>query len=55
MNRSLVLALAGLAVLTVLAALGHLPAEAVVTFLGGLMLDRPELRGVGGVGANDSD
>lgn len=43
MNKNLYLALAGLASLTVLAGLGVLPAAAVVTFLGGLLLEKPPL------------
>lgn len=43
LDRSFVLALAGLAVLTALAIMDKVAAEAVVTFLGGLLLDRPSL------------
>lgn len=43
LDRSLILAIAGLAVLTILAVMDKVAAEAVVTFLGGLLLDRPSM------------
>lgn len=41
MNRSILLALGGLAALVALVLTGHLEASAVVTFLMGLGLERP--------------
>lgn len=43
MNRNDVLAFAALAALVALAILGRIPGEAVVTFVGGLLLQRPSL------------